>query len=181
MEVHGTCEPGFEAVAEAFAVNFAEHHEVGAAVCVYHRGRAVVDLWGGLADRDLGRPWEQDTLVNVWSTTKTMAAISMLMAADHQIIDLEAPVCEYWPEFATNGKEGVLVSHVMSHTAGLSGFDPPITATDLYDQDKIAEGSYGRCDRCGTPIPAERLTVRPWATHCVTCPTAPGGVGTGSA
>jgi CubicO group peptidase (beta-lactamase class C family) len=73
-EVHGTFDPGFESVADAFAANFDEHDEVGAAVCVYHRGRPVLDLWGGLADREAGRPWQRDTLQLVFSTTKGVAA-----------------------------------------------------------------------------------------------------------
>ena len=138
MEIHGTCEDGFEAVRDAFEQNFAEGLEVGAAAAVTVDGEPVVDIWAGDAGPG-GSPWERDTIVNVYSTTKTMAATCMLALADRGELDFDAPVCRYWPEFARNGKEGVLVRHVMSHTAGLPGFDPPVAPEDLYDLDAIAE------------------------------------------
>ena len=137
MEIHGTCKPGFEAVREAFEANFDEGLEVGAAAAVTVDGEFVVDIWAGDADTD-GTPWQRDTIVNVYSTTKTMAATCMLMLADRGELDFDAPVALYWPEFAQNGKEGVLVRHVMAHTAGLPGFDPPITMEQLYDLDGVA-------------------------------------------
>ena len=138
MEIHGTCKPGFEAVQEAFEANFAEGLEVGAAAAVTLDGEFVVDVWGGDADTD-GTPWQRDTIVNVYSTTKTMAATCMLMLADRGELDFDAPVARYWPEFAQNGKEGVLVSHVMAHTAGVPGFDPPLTDVEqLYDLEAVA-------------------------------------------
>ncbi|MDE0136558.1 MAG: serine hydrolase [Acidimicrobiaceae bacterium] len=143
MEIHGTCKEGFEAVRDAFEQNFAEGLEVGAAAAVTVDGEFVVDIWAGDADPN-GTPWERDTIVNVYSTTKTMAATAMLALADRGELDFDAPVCEYWPEFAQNGKEGVLVSHVMSHTAGLPGFVPPVSAADLYDLDAIAEQLAGQ-------------------------------------
>ena len=138
MEIHGTCKDGFEAVRDAFERNFAEGLEVGAAAAVTVDGEPVVDIWAGDAGPD-GSPWERDTIVNVYSTTKTMAATCMLALADRGELDFDAPVCRYWPEFARNGKEGVLVRHVMSHTAGLPGFVPPVAPEDLYDLDAIAE------------------------------------------
>ena len=137
MEIYGTCKPGFEAVQEAFEANFDEGLEVGAAAAVTLDGEFVVDIWGGDADTD-GTPWQRDTIVNVYSTTKTMAATCMLMLADRGELDFDAPVAQYWPEFAQNGKEGVLVSHVMAHTAGVPGFDPPITIEQLYDLEAVA-------------------------------------------
>ncbi len=137
MEIHGTCDPGFEPVREAFAGNFEGGLELGASVAVTVDGRPVVDIWAGDADAS-GRPWQRDTSVNVYSTTKTMAGLCMLMLADLGEIDFDAPVARYWPEFAQNGKEDVRVRHVMSHSAGLSGFDPPIeSAEELYDWDGI--------------------------------------------
>ena len=137
MDVHGICQPGFEAVREAMVANFGEGDELGASVAVTRDGEFVVDLWGGDADPS-GAPWTSDTIVNVYSTTKTMAAICVLMPADRGELDLHAPVSNYWPEFAANGKEGVQVSHVMSHSAGLSGFDPPLESVEeLYDWDAI--------------------------------------------
>ena len=138
MEIHGTCREGFEAVRDAFERNFGEGLEVGAAAAVTVDAESVVDIWAGDADTN-GTPWDRDTIVNVYSTTKTMAATCMLALADRGELDFDAPVCEYWPEFAQNGKEGVLVRHVMSHTAGLPGFVPPVSAEDLYDLDAIAE------------------------------------------
>ena len=139
MEIHGTCKPGFEAVRDAFEANFDEGLEVGAAAAVTLDGEFVVDIWGGDSDTD-GTPWQRDTIVNVYSTTKTMAAICMLMLADRGELDFDAPVAQYWPEFAQNGKEGVLVSHVMAHTAGVPGFDPPLTTIEqLYDLEAVAD------------------------------------------
>ena len=137
MEIHGTCDPAFEPVREAFAGNFESGLELGASVAVTLDGRPIVDLWAGDADAS-GRPWRQDTIVNVFSTTKTMAGLCLLMLADRGEIDFDAPVARYWPEFAQNGKKDVRVRHVMSHSAGLSGFEPPIeSAEELYDWDGI--------------------------------------------
>ena len=137
METHGTCKPGFEAVRDAFEANFADGLEIGAAAAVTVDGEFVVDVWGGDADT-AGTPWQRDTIVNVYSTTKTMAATCMLMLADRGELDFDAPVARYWPEFAQNGKDGVLVSHIMAHTAGVPGFDPAITVEQLYDLDLAA-------------------------------------------
>ncbi len=133
-EIHGTCREDFEPVRERFAANFDEGTELGASVAVTLHGEPVVDLWAGDADND-GRPWERDTIVNVWSTTKTMAAIVMLMLADRGDIDLEAPVATYWPEFAANHKDDVTVAQVLAHTAGVPGWDPAIAPDDIYDWD----------------------------------------------
>ena len=137
MEIHGTCKPGFEAVRDAFEANFDEGLEIGAAAAVTVDGEFVVDVWAGAADTD-GTPWQRDTILNVYSTTKTMAATCMLMLADRGELDFDAPVAQYWPEFAQNGKQAVLVRHVMAHTAGLPGFDPPITVEQLYDLEAVA-------------------------------------------
>lgn len=136
-EIHGHCDEAFAAVGEQFARHFDEGLELGASVCVTKDGETVVDLWGGDADT-AGRPWEQDTICNVWSTTKTMSAIVLLMLADRGEIDLDSPVATYWPEFAANGKERVLVRHVLAHTAGLPGFDPAVGLDVLLDQDLAA-------------------------------------------
>lgn len=136
VEIHGSCADGFEGVRDAFVANFDQGLELGAALCVTRDGEIVVDLWAGAADAE-GRPWERDTIVNVWSTTKTMAAVVMLMAADRGEIDLDSPVATWWPEFAANGKGGVLVRHVMAHSAGLPGWDPPIVPRDLADWEKV--------------------------------------------
>ncbi len=136
MESQGYCVDEFEAVRDAFQENFAMGDELGASVCVVHDGKVVVDLWGGHSAPS-GEPWQKDTIVNVYSTTKTMAAVCMLMLADRGLVDFDAPVARYWPEFAQNGKEGVLVRHVMSHSAGLAGFDSRVEIEELYNWDDI--------------------------------------------
>lgn len=136
-EIHGHCDDAFAIVRDQFAAHFDQGLELGASVVVTKDGETVVDLWGGDADT-AGRPWEQDTICNVWSTTKTMAATVLLMLADRGEIDLDAPVATYWPEFAANGKEGVLVRHVLAHTAGLPGFAPTVGVDVLLDQDAAA-------------------------------------------
>jgi len=136
MQIHGQCHERFEPVRAAFESNFRERDEVGASVFVTHEGEPVVDLWAGDAGPG-GEPWREDTIVNVYSTTKTMASLCVLMLADRGKIEWDAPVARYWPGFEQNGKDGVLVRHVMSHSAGLSGFDPPVNAEDLYDWDGI--------------------------------------------
>lgn len=133
VEIQGTCAPEFEAVRAAFANNFEQGNELGASACVTLHGETVVDVWAG--DRDLdGNPWERDTIVNVWSTTKTMAAMVLLVLADRGELDLDAPVATYWPEFAANGKEAITTAMVMGHTAGLPGWVPSLPTEDLYDQ-----------------------------------------------
>ena len=136
-EISGSCEPRFEAVREAFTRNLDEGLDHGASVSVVLRGETVVDLWGGLADAAGSRPWERDTIVNVYSTTKTMTALSALVLADRGELDPGSPVARYWPEFAQQGKEGVLVRHLLGHTAGLSGWDQPLTPEALYDWDLV--------------------------------------------
>jgi CubicO group peptidase (beta-lactamase class C family) len=124
-------------VREALVANFEKGLELGASVAVTRDGETMVDLWAGDADPK-GTPWAEHTIVNVYSTTKTMAATCVLMLADRGLVDLNAPVADYWPEFKQNGKEGVLVRHVMSHSAGLCGFDPPLESVEeLYDWDAI--------------------------------------------
>lgn len=133
MSVQGSCDERYAPVREAFETNFANGLEVGASVAIAVEGELVVDLWGGVADPETGAEWQQDTLVCVWSSTKTMAALCMLTLADDGLVDLDAPVADHWPEFAANGKESVLVRHVLSHTAGLPGWTAPITLDELYD------------------------------------------------
>jgi len=131
--VHGHCDPRFEAVRTAFEANFRERGELGAAVAVTVGGETVVDLWGGWADGARSRPWERDTLVNVWSTTKGPTALCAHILADRGLLDLDAPVAAYWPEFAAAGKEEVLVRHLLAHRAGLSGLREPHALRELYD------------------------------------------------
>ena len=125
-EVHGVADDKFAAVREQFEKNLSDGTDIGASFCVTRDGETVIDLWGGWADEERTRPWEKDTIVNVYSTTKTMTALTALWLADQGKLDFDAPVAEYWPEFAANGKEGVKVSHLMSHSAGLSGWTAPM-------------------------------------------------------
>ena len=105
--IAGVCDPRFEPVKDAFAENFLKGLDVGASVAVTIDGELVVDLWGGAADAGRTAPWERDTLVGVFSTTKTMTALTALWLADQGELDLEAPVARYWPEFAASGKRQV--------------------------------------------------------------------------
>ena len=142
-EINGQCVDGFEAVKNAFAANFAQGAEDGASVAVTIDGKMVVDLWAGNAVAESSdaptAPWQEDTIVNVYSTTKTMAGLCMLMLADRGLLDFDAPVADYWPEFAAQGKETVRVRHVMGHTSGLSGWDAPVTAETLYNGTEAAD------------------------------------------
>ena len=126
----------FAQLRDLFTRNFEQGNDLGASVCITVDGETVVDLWGGHADAERVRPWQRDTLVNVYSCTKTMGALVALMLADDRVLDFDAPVHAYWPEFAQNGKSDVLVRHVMSHSAGLPEWDVPLTVHDLYDWDK---------------------------------------------
>jgi CubicO group peptidase (beta-lactamase class C family) len=133
-EVHGSCDERFAGVREALARTL-DGDELGASVAVDLGGEVVVDLWGGWRDEARTTPWTQDTLVNVWSCTKTVLALAALVCHDRGLLDVHAPVAEYWPEFAAAGKERVLVRHLLSHTSGVSGWDPPFTVPDMYDRE----------------------------------------------
>ena len=126
----------FADVRASFERNLASGADVGASFCATLEGETVVDLWCGWADEARTRPWERDTIVNVYSTTKTMTALTALLIADRGELDFDAPVARYWPEFAAAGKENVKVSHLMSHSAGLSGWKAPMAKEDLYDWEK---------------------------------------------
>ncbi|MFJ9734790.1 serine hydrolase domain-containing protein [Streptomyces sp. NPDC101171] len=131
--VQGHYDPRFTAVREAFEENFRDRGELGAAVAVTVGGETVVDLWGGWADAARTRPWERDTLVNVWSTTKGPVALCAHLLADRGLLDFDRPVAAYWPEFAAAGKEDVRVRDLLSHRAGLSGLREPHSVEELYD------------------------------------------------
>nr|WP_229698273.1 serine hydrolase domain-containing protein [Wenjunlia tyrosinilytica] len=131
------CSDRFSGLRELFAKNLESGADIGASVAVYLDGEPVVDLWGGHLDVQRTRPWERDTITNVWSTTKTMTALAALVLADRGDLDLDAPVYRYWPEFAAAGKESVKVRHLLSHTAGLPNWEKRISVADLYDWDKV--------------------------------------------
>lgn len=142
LRVEGFVAPGFERVRDAFAANFdrADHYrELGASLAAYRHGERVVDLWGGWADQARTRPWTRDTLANVWSTTKGVAAILVATLVDRGLIDYDAPVTRYWPEYGANGKDRTTVSQLMSHQAGLPGFEEPTPLSEFYDWEIVTD------------------------------------------
>jgi CubicO group peptidase (beta-lactamase class C family) len=130
MTIDGWTASGFEVVRDQFAKNFADGLEVGAAFSAYHQGQKVVDLWGGIADETTQRPWEEDTLIVVFSTTKGATAICAHQLAQAGRLDVDAPVVEYWPEFGAAGKANIPVSFLLSHRAGLPWVDEKLTLED---------------------------------------------------
>jgi CubicO group peptidase (beta-lactamase class C family) len=133
VRIEGTCDSRFARVREAFAENLEKRNEYGAAVAVTVDGRAVVDLWGGYADKARTRPWTRDTLANVFSTTKGLTAICAHRLAGEGKLDIDAPVARYWPEFAQNGKEGITVRQLLNHRAGLPAVRERLRAESYYD------------------------------------------------
>ncbi len=133
LRIEGTCDRRFEAVRATFADNFTTFGETGAAVALTLDGRPVVDLWAGYADAERRRPWQRDTIVNVYSTTKGMTAICAHRLVDQGRLDLDAPVAKYWPEFAAGGKAGLPVNYLLSHRAGLPAVRQPLAPGALYE------------------------------------------------
>ncbi|MEU4205462.1 serine hydrolase domain-containing protein [Streptomyces sp. NPDC039022] len=138
-EIEGFCEPRFAAVRDVLATLLSKD-DVGASAAVYIDGEPVVDVWGGYADADRSVSWERDTIVGVSSTSKNMTALCALVLADRGELDLSAPVAAYWPEFASAGKEDLLVRHVLSHTAGLPDLTVPTAVEELYDWERTTAG-----------------------------------------
>lgn len=126
----------FSALAELLRANVDDGTELGASLCVIKDGEVLVDIWDGWFDRDRTIRWQRDTLTPVWSITKTMTNLSALVLVDRGLLELDAPVSRYWPEFAANGKAGVLVRHLLGHTSGVPGWAQPVTVDDLFDWDK---------------------------------------------
>jgi CubicO group peptidase (beta-lactamase class C family) len=134
--VHGHWDTRFDKVADALAEEIANGGEVGAAIAIDIDGDLVVDMWGGHADASRTIPWGEDTIVNVFSSTKNVTALAGLMLIDRGLVEASAPVAKYWPEFAANGKQDIEFRHLMSHTSGVSGWDQPFAPEDMYDWDK---------------------------------------------
>ena len=147
MDVHGRCDPRFEAVRSAFARNFEELGDVGAAVAVRVDGESVVDLWAGVADTATEKPWEEDTLALVFSTTKGWTAVCALLLWERGVLDIDAPVADLWPEFAAAGKQSITTRQLMSHQAGLPAFDEPMTIDECHDLDCVSERLAGQAPR----------------------------------
>ena len=141
--VEGSCDPAFTGVRDLLARTVADGAEIGAAIAVRVGGRMVVDIWGGHTDQDRTAPWRADTLVNVWSTTKTPVAMLAHLLADRGELDLDAPVARYWPEFAAHGKHDLPVHYLLSHRAGLPALREPVQPDDLYDWKLMAERLAG--------------------------------------
>jgi CubicO group peptidase (beta-lactamase class C family) len=132
----GTCSARFDPLRELFTAKLESGEDLGASLAVNIDGEMVVDLWGGWADEARTAPWTENTIANVFSTTKTMTALAALVLVDRGELDLDAPVAKYWPEFAAQGKGGIKLRHLLSHTSGVSGWEQPITLEDVYDWDK---------------------------------------------
>lgn len=137
--VQGHCDSAFDGVREVFEESFADGQNLGAAVAVFAGGLPVVDLWGGVADRRTGRAWAWDTPCVVFSCTKAVTAAAALLLAERGYVTLDAPVAEWWPEFARQGKEGVTVEHILTHRAGLPAFDGPVSVAQAGDPVAMAE------------------------------------------
>ena len=135
----GWTAPGFEHVQDVFEAGFTSGTELGAAFAAYRRGEAVVDLWGGIADEATRRPWEDDTIVLVFSTTKGATAVCANRLAQEGRLDVDAPVVRYWPEFGKNGKEDITVSHLLSHQAGLAWIDGVLTPEEALSWEPVIE------------------------------------------
>jgi CubicO group peptidase (beta-lactamase class C family) len=138
-DIGGWVEASFEPVLDAFAANFDERADVGAAVCVYLEGEPVVDLWGGVADATTGRPWTADTVVLVYSSTKGVTSVCANRLIEQRALDPAAPVARYWPEFAANGKAEITVAQVMSHQAGLPLVEGDFTLDECLAWDPMVE------------------------------------------
>jgi CubicO group peptidase (beta-lactamase class C family) len=137
-EVHGSCDDRFAGVREALAQQL-DGEELGASIAVDLDGETVVDLWGGYRDAERTTPWTQDTITNVWSTTKCVLNLAALMLVERGDLDVTAPVGNYWPEFSAKGKKDVEVRHLMAHTSGVSAWEKPFSVRDMYDWETACE------------------------------------------
>jgi CubicO group peptidase (beta-lactamase class C family) len=136
--IGGDVDQGYGKVADAFRRNLSSGQEIGAAIAVYREGRKVVDLWGGYRNGNTRAPWEQDTVVNVFSTTKGIASLTVAVAASRGYLSYDAKVADYWPEFAQAGKEAITVRQLLAHQAGLVAIDPPLTLQELADPPRMS-------------------------------------------
>ena len=135
-EAKGSCDPAFHSVRDVFNGRLTQGEELGASLCVNIDGKNVVDLWGGHADTEKTKFWNEDTLAVVWSSSKVVVAIAAATLIDRGLLDPEEKVSKYWPEFAANGKENVTVAHVFSHSSGVPAWEVPITLEEIYDTEK---------------------------------------------
>lgn len=135
-KLQGHCDPKFQSIADMMAENIATGKEIGASLYLNLDGEEVIDLWGGWRELEHVSPWDEHTVVNVFSGSKPITSLAVLMLVDRGLIDVDAPVATYWPEFARNGKENVLVRHIMSHTAGLPAWLPPFSFDEAVDTER---------------------------------------------
>ncbi|KAF4537647.1 Beta-lactamase [Lasiodiplodia theobromae] len=135
-QVHGSCDSRFKKVERLLQSYINSGEELGASFVVNINGENVVDIWGGYADKDRTRLWERDTITTVWSTTKCITSLAALILIDRGLLSPYEKVSKYWPEFATNGKQDVEVRHLLSHSSGLSGWEAPVTLSDVFDVPK---------------------------------------------
>jgi len=142
--VQGEVDERFGAVVDAFRANLANGEELGGSLCILVDGRPAVDVWGGWSDPEGTTPWERDTLTNVWSLSKTVSSLALLLLIDRGIIDPDEPVAAYWPAFAASGKGSVLVRHVLTHSSGVSGWDQPVSPDEILDVDAAADRLAGQ-------------------------------------
>ncbi|MFI9509536.1 serine hydrolase domain-containing protein [Nocardia sp. NPDC052566] len=138
MTIEGFCDDRFAGVRTELAKQLASGAEAGASICVTVDGTPVVDIWGGHRDSAGAEPWTEDTITNVFSITKTMTALSALLLVDRGELDVYEKVAHYWPEFAANGKGDIEIRHLLGHTSGVSGWQPPIALADIYDVEASA-------------------------------------------
>ncbi|MEV0640410.1 serine hydrolase domain-containing protein [Streptomyces sp. NPDC050619] len=129
----GVCDPRFAEMGARLSESLDSGEELGASIAVAIDGEPVVDLWGGWTDPSRTVPWQRDTITNVWSCTKTVTSLAALLLVERGLLDVDAPVARYWPEFAAQGKESVLVRHLLSHISGVSGWERPVTVADVCD------------------------------------------------
>ena len=138
METQGRFDEKFKSIVDCYENQFELGLDIGSSLAITYEGEMVVDIWAGTRDRAQSLPWEENTIVNVFSSTKNATSLAAYVLADRGQLDFFAPVAEYWPEFAQKGKENILVSHIMSHSSGFPGWDEPVAGEDLYDPDKVA-------------------------------------------
>lgn len=143
MTLNGHCDPRFTPVADAFSALFEDPQERGAALCIQVGGETVVDLWAGSAGKEPGQDWQADTLLNLFSCTKTFAAVAALQLVGEGRLDLDAPVARYWPEFEQAGKQGITVRQFLCHRAGLPAIREPLAPEALYDWDTMTAALAG--------------------------------------
>ena len=145
--IAGDCSARFAPVEDAFRANFEDQGEVGAALSIYLRGEKVVDLWGGVADRESGRPWSEDTLALVFSATKGVTAACIHLLVERGVLDLDAPIARYWPEFAVADKDRVLLRHVLSHRAGLPVVEAELSRAEVLAWEPVVKAIAAQTPR----------------------------------